>query len=629
MTARPLKILLTAHQFFPRSYHGTERYALELAKSLQTFGHKVVVLTASSAPDDIQDEDWQEYAFEGIRVLAVDLAGLADNSFAASFQRRDLDGLYGEILTREQPDIIHCCHLLHLGTNFATVASLARVPVLMTWTDFFGICWTNRLQTCTHQTCLGPDAEDLNCRQDALQTLVPHLPKPVDSFVLRHAIRSRLGTRLAGLLIRRGWIGSPTVQSVYDGMVARRPCITRDYATMTRYVAPTLHLRDAYVRAGYPPDKIVHAPYGIAQPDTLEKERLRQRYASLQTGDRPLVFGFIGQMARHKGILDLLDAFAQAVLPPAVLLLYGNVGQDAPTRTMIKAHARKDPRILLQGVYPGHEVYARLAGIDVLVVPSTWAENSPLVLLNALASKTMVIVSAVEGITELVQDGGNGRCVPPGDPAALARMMATVAAERTHLLAWHDRTEGYRTTPSDNARTVEELYHSARAGLSQSADWRRENFPAWRPSASDLRLRRLDAPPAGLGPVEFGDGPHEAIGLSAADGQTTMTLLRPKSFVLISGHPAFSTCGEIRLEVCWSAEGYSQFSYGTASHPKLVETQKLLKHVPAGVWFSLRLRLDTPVGRMTRLRWYPLLDTANVTILVRNLRFVPDGNPAH
>ena len=40
-----LKVLLTVHQFFPRGYHGTERYTLDLATELARAGPPVAGFT--------------------------------------------------------------------------------------------------------------------------------------------------------------------------------------------------------------------------------------------------------------------------------------------------------------------------------------------------------------------------------------------------------------------------------------------------------------------------------------------------------------------------------------------------------------------------------------------------------
>jgi hypothetical protein len=65
----------------------------------------------------------------------------------------------------------------------------------------------------------------------------------------------------------------------------------------------------------------------------------------------------------------------------------------------------------------------------VLVVPSVWPENSPSVILEAMASGIPVIASDIGGIGELVEPGVTGFLVPPGDPRALAETITLVLAD--------------------------------------------------------------------------------------------------------------------------------------------------------------------------------------------------------
>ena len=51
----------------------------------------------------------------------------------------------------------------------------------------------------------------------------------------------------------------------------------------------------------------------------------------------------------------------------------------------------------------------------MLVVPSIWPENSPLVIHEAFLAGVPVVASRIGGIPELVQDGVNGLLFEPGD----------------------------------------------------------------------------------------------------------------------------------------------------------------------------------------------------------------------
>ena len=63
------------------------------------------------------------------------------------------------------------------------------------------------------------------------------------------------------------------------------------------------------------------------------------------------------------------------------------------------------------------EVYG---GIDVLVVPSLWHENSPLVILYGRYTRTPLIVSDLGGMSEFVEHQKTGLLFPVGEPRKLA-----------------------------------------------------------------------------------------------------------------------------------------------------------------------------------------------------------------
>jgi len=67
--------------------------------------------------------------------------------------------------------------------------------------------------------------------------------------------------------------------------------------------------------------------------------------------------------------------------------------------------------------------------LDVVVVPSLWYENSPNVILEAFAHRTPVIVSDLGGMAELVEEGVNGLCFPPGEAASLATALRRLIEE--------------------------------------------------------------------------------------------------------------------------------------------------------------------------------------------------------
>ena len=76
-------------------------------------------------------------------------------------------------------------------------------------------------------------------------------------------------------------------------------------------------------------------------------------------------------------------------------------------------------RIQFLGKIPPSELDRAFADADYFLLPSTWHENSPLIISDALQSKTPVISSDIGGVTDIVKHDVNGLLFPMGNVEAL------------------------------------------------------------------------------------------------------------------------------------------------------------------------------------------------------------------
>lgn len=145
----------------------------------------------------------------------------------------------------------------------------------------------------------------------------------------------------------------------------------------------------------------------------------------------PFQAAFVGRDAPEKGLDVLLDAWRQAEMDAAALVL---VGVERASGTAAGVHPA--------GVRPPEEVRNFLAGSDVLVLPSvrtaTFREPWGLAANEAMHRALPVIASTEVGAVAggLVRHEANGLVVPAGDAAALARAIARLRADaelRTRL----------------------------------------------------------------------------------------------------------------------------------------------------------------------------------------------------
>ena len=106
------------------------------------------------------------------------------------------------------------------------------------------------------------------------------------------------------------------------------------------------------------------------------------------------------------------------------------------------------------GTFPKEDFARVLSEIDFLVIPSRWSENSPLVLLSALATHTPVVISDAPGMTEFVEPNTNGYIFAPGSTHALERVLQHIVDDRGPALAMTRTTEYSRTTRTMTLDTI-------------------------------------------------------------------------------------------------------------------------------------------------------------------------------
>jgi len=142
-------------------------------------------------------------------------------------------------------------------------------------------------------------------------------------------------------------------------------------------------------------------------------------YNQLGLGPGPVI-GCVGRLRHEKGQTLLLEAMAEVVkaFPMAQLLVVGD-GPDADTLKRHAAQTGLQNHVIWYGMTDADRVFQIYSLMDVVAVPSLF-EGFGLVAAEAMAAGCAVVASAVDGLTEVVEDGVTGLLVPPGDSSALA-----------------------------------------------------------------------------------------------------------------------------------------------------------------------------------------------------------------
>ena len=123
------------------------------------------------------------------------------------------------------------------------------------------------------------------------------------------------------------------------------------------------------------------------------------------------------------------------------------------------AQAAEGTCLQLMGRLAREEVPAALAETDLLVVPSLWYENSPMVIAEAFAAGVPVAASDLGALPEQVQSGG--LLIPPGDAQALAETLRRVALEPGLLDRLRDNVRRQvRASRSQHIDEMEAIYQA-------------------------------------------------------------------------------------------------------------------------------------------------------------------------
>jgi glycosyltransferase involved in cell wall biosynthesis len=163
------------------------------------------------------------------------------------------------------------------------------------------------------------------------------------------------------------------------------------------FVSPSASLAREYVALGLDPRRIEVSDYGFTRQPTLDRRR---------EGRGAVVIGFVGSMVWHKGAHVLLDA-ATLLKGRFELVIAGDPQVGPEYHARLKRAAAGLP-VRFEGAFGRSDVPRVYSSLDVLVVPSLWPENSPLVIHEAFMHGVAVVGARHGGIPALVTDGVNG-----------------------------------------------------------------------------------------------------------------------------------------------------------------------------------------------------------------------------
>ncbi|MBN1252318.1 MAG: glycosyltransferase [Bacteroidales bacterium] len=152
----------------------------------------------------------------------------------------------------------------------------------------------------------------------------------------------------------------------------------------------------------------------ILSEDGIEK-KLFENFSKVNKDDDKIIkFAYIGTFISTKGLHVLIKAFNKIEKNNAYLDIYGP--KDKLTDYTVNIiNSIENKNINLKGTFDKNDIANIYQTFDVLIVPSIWFENAPLVIRNAILAKTPMIVSNLGGMNFLCKNNINGLVFEPGN----------------------------------------------------------------------------------------------------------------------------------------------------------------------------------------------------------------------
>lgn len=158
--------------------------------------------------------------------------------------------------------------------------------------------------------------------------------------------------------------------------------------------------------SGIPQDKCRVCHYGV------DVSAFSYAPRQARSENEPLTFIYLGQVAEHKGISYLLEAFRDIEASRARLICVGTI--YIPDSIV----ASLSSNIELKGMVQHDEVSELLLSADVMIFPSL-GDGFALSIMEGFASGLPVVCTDNTGAADCVVEGENGFIVPTQDAAAL------------------------------------------------------------------------------------------------------------------------------------------------------------------------------------------------------------------
>jgi glycosyltransferase involved in cell wall biosynthesis len=427
-----LKIIHCLDHFLPEQIGGTEIYILSLAKSLLKWNIESIVLIPNYGKDDNED-----YYVENVKVIKYGETSIANRAIILGKEIPKGIINFESVLLSERPDIVH---FHSIGSSIGiTIHHLVKAKALG-----FHTLITMHRASYTCQTENGISDGIINIKRYTAENYASKQLSPLTRKVL-------LGIAMAAYRINynaTNWQSSLGTAIGFPFVIKRlQENLSIIANKCDRIVVLSKWYRKVLVSNGVKESKLIHIAQGLPLQKTMQVE--------LKVG-KALKIVFIGRIIEEKGLHLLLQAIQH--LPPSKISvdIYGQSNDSAYCKIW-KDKTSGMANIAWKGIMEPERVVCSLGNYDLLCVPSSVSEMSPLVIQEGFAAGIPVMASNVYGNAEQIDDGINGWLFKFNDAKDLQQKLQMLT-ENPNIIQEAKKNIPEVRTFSDVAKDYKKLY---------------------------------------------------------------------------------------------------------------------------------------------------------------------------
>jgi len=448
-----MRILHAIHDFLPRHHAGSEIYAFDLCRELASTEHISVVCAEFDPSRSHGEVTWRIH--DGLPVIEI-VNNWVCSTFEETYRSPRITQQLAHVLHAVQPHVLHVHNLLNLSFDLTALARARRIPIVATLHDYTLVCPAGgqRVHRAADHVCetIDPD-RCVRCFRESPYQAHAALGRLASIAPARGALRRTARNLLrvlpsAAAVVAKNARQAPLFPIASQDIERRLAAARRVFDEIDLFVAPSPTIASEFEQLGLPRSKLRIADYGFAP---------LLRLPSNGRG-RNLRIGFVGTLVWHKGAHVLLDAARRLSPDRFELKIFGDPSVFPDYVAELRQRAAGLP-VTFKGAFDRRSVSDIYRQIDVLVVPSLWLENSPLVIHEAFMAGVAVVGARIGGIADLIEHGRNGLLYEPRSASDLAAALDTLIRDRSQVVALASQAPAVKSI-ADDARDWRSIYEA-------------------------------------------------------------------------------------------------------------------------------------------------------------------------